>query len=149
VLIALAGIVAVTVLVIAAWQIGSSDESPPAVEPAPAAPTESRAAEPPAATAGEPTPEPLAGASLLITATAGPSLIEARRGSGAGELLFEGTIARGQTQALEARRIWLFLAKPQNVELELNGNDVQLVPAGPGPAAFLVTAAGIRPAGGS
>jgi hypothetical protein len=81
-----------------------------------------------------------------VTAAAGPSAVEARRGSATGELLFEGTIAKGQSQLFEARRLWLRIARPQNVALELNGEDVHLVTDGAGPVVVTVTAAGVQPA---
>jgi cytoskeletal protein RodZ len=149
VLLALAGIVAVTVLVIAAWQIGSSDEGQSA-EPQPPAPAASPPAQPPAVSTAEPAVDPPAQqpsprASLLVTAAAGPSAVEARRGSATGELLFEGTIAKGQSQLLEARRLWLRIARPQNVALELNGEGVHLVTDGAGPVVVTVTSAGVQP----
>ena len=148
VLIALAGIVAVTVLVIAAWQIGSSDEGQP-IESEAAPPVESMPSEPTAPTTAEVAPEPPTGqatgrASLLVTAAAGSSAVEARRGSATGEVLFEGTIAKGQSQLFEAKRLWLSIAKPQNLALELNGEGVHLVTVGDGPAVVTVTAAGVQ-----
>lgn len=148
VLLALAGIVAVTVLVIAAWQIGSSSEAEPE-RPGSSASAETVPEEvtPAPVTTGEPPAEPVTLASLTVSAAHGASVVEARRGSATGTLLFEGTLARGESQLFEAKRIWLRIGKSQNVELELNGESVPL--PGSGPAVLVVTASGVQPADGS
>ena len=72
-LLALVGIVAVTVLVIAAWRFGSSDEGNP-TEQLPTAPAPATGAEntPPASAA-----EPVV---LIVTAARGPSHVEVHEG---------------------------------------------------------------------
>ena len=147
VLIALAGIVAVTVLVIAAWQLGGSDEGggETARGTVPAASAPDTASEPapetgtPAATAA-PEVEPV---TLLVTAKRGPSVAEVHRGSATGELFYEGTLTRGQTQTFVAKKLWLRLSKPQNVVLSVNGQQAEDV-AAIGPSIVVVTADGIR-----
>lgn len=149
VLFALVGIVAVTVLVIAAWQLGGGDEgggtgvdSIESIVPEPPA-------EPPAAApAPQTAPETVAvvePVDLVVTARRGPSAAEIRRGSAAGELLYAGRLARGQTKRFTGKQLWLRLGKIQNLELMLNGS-----PAGDeaatGAAVIVVTADGVRPA---
>jgi len=145
VLIALAGIVAVTVLVIAAWQLGDSDATGPSTQPseiAGSSAVESVAEPPPATTTvAEPAPQ----VELVVTAARGSSVAEVRRGSSSGELLFEGTIEQGESQPFQARKkLWLKLSKPQNLEFELNGTRVEHVAAS-GPSLVVVTADGVRP----
>jgi cytoskeleton protein RodZ len=143
VLIALAGIVAVTVLVIAAWQLGGSGSGPPATgTPAsPASSLEETASEPAAITAAEPAAPSL---ELVVDAVRGSSVVEVRRSSATGELLFEGTIERGRSEAFTAqKKLWLRLSKPENLEFELNGTAIGTV-AATGPSLVVVTADGIR-----
>ena len=146
VLIALAGIVAVTVLVIAAWQLGDSDATGPSTQPSEivgSSAVESVAEPPPAATTTVPEPAPQV--ELVVTAARGSSVAEVRRGSSSGELLFEGTIEQGESQPFQARKkLWLKLSKPQNLEFELNGTRVEHVAAS-GPSLVVVTADGVRP----
>jgi hypothetical protein len=61
--------------------------------------------------------------------------MEVRGGSSAGELLYSGTLERGQQKTFEAARLQLAVAEPQNVAVRLNGNRVDL-PAG---TTFVVT----------
>ena len=94
-LVALAGIVAVTVLVIAAWQLGTSGSEEPGSGPAgSSAAYETGTVELPPTTAPATTAVTDAGplALLMITAARGRSVIEVRRGTQTGELLFEGTM---------------------------------------------------------
>lgn len=145
VLIALAGIVAVTVLVIAAWQLGDSDATGPFTQPseiAGSSAVESVAEPPPVTTTvAEPAPQ----VELVVTAARGSSVAEVRRGSSSGELLFEGTIEQGESQPFQApKKLWLKLSKPQNLEFELNGTRVEYVAAS-GPSLVVVTADGVRP----
>lgn len=142
VLIGLAGIVAVTVLVIAAWQLGGGDDQPPA--------TGTTAAEAKGAVGdvgGTTSAEAIAAqpVRLLVTALE-RSRIEVRRGSEAGEILFDGVLAKGESKPFEAeKRLWVFLGKPAGVTLRLNGEAVETTA---GEKALVVTADGVRPAGG-
>lgn len=150
VLIALGGIIAVTVLVIAAWQLGATSSSAPE-EPAPAPPAApAEPPPPPPATVAEEddeeeaAPPATGGVTLVVTAARGPSVAEVRRGSARGELLWEGTIEAGASQPFVARRqLWLKLRKPQNLDLELNGEPVEGT-AAVGPSIIVVTADGVR-----
>jgi hypothetical protein len=142
VLIALAGIVAVTVLVIAAWQLGGSDSGGPATETTDAPATSVGSSAPDASTLEE---SAAAGPAveLLVTARRGPSVAEIRRGSATGELLYEGTLTEGQSKSFAAaKKLWLRLSKPQNVQLVLNG---EMQDAGAeGPSILVATAGGLR-----
>jgi hypothetical protein len=147
VLFALAGIVAVTVLVIAAWQLGGEGGAGQATTSGET--VETVIAEPPA----EPAPastavetvavvEPV---DLLVAAQGGSSVAEIRRGSATGELLYAGKLAQGQTKRFTGKQLWVRLGKTQNVELTLNGSPVESGAAS-GPAVLVVTADGIRSA---
>ena len=104
-------------------------------------------AEPPAAAPAPPTaPETVAvvePVDLVVTARRGRSVAEIRRGSAAGELLYAGTLARGQTKRFTGKQLWLRLGKIQNLDLTLNGS-----PAGDesatGATVIVVTADGVR-----
>jgi cytoskeletal protein RodZ len=137
VLVALVGIVAVTVLVIAAWRFGSTDEP---------------SANPPAATPPAPEPvapnEPAAGAEpvvLVVTAERGPSRLEVHEGSALGELVWEGTLREGTSQEFQGTELWLELSKPRNLEFELDGERVEDVVVR-GPAVLVASASGLEPA---
>lgn len=138
VLVALAGIVAVTVLVIAAWRFGSSAEEPATELPAPAAQGETAGTEPPAPPQSE-APTVL----LLVTAARGPSRIEVHEGSAFGDLVWEGTLGKGQSQRFTGTELWLELAKPRNLEFRLGGESVEDV-AGPGPVVVVARADGLE-----
>jgi cytoskeleton protein RodZ len=141
VLIALAGIVAVTVLVIAAWQLGGSDSGGPATETIDAPATSVGSGAPDASTLEE--SAAAAAVELLVTARRGPSVAEIRRGSATGELLYEGTLTEGQSKSFAAaKKLWLRLSKPQNVQLVLNG-EMQDADA-EGPSILVATAGGLR-----
>lgn len=139
VVVALAGIIAVTVLVIAAWQLGtgSDDENatPPATTTAMTGMEEATApsADPPSV-------------QLVLTARKGSTRVEVRRGSARGELLWEGTLSRGDDQMVEGDRLWLRIGKAQNLALTLNGEPVE--PLGKGERRIVVTEDGLGPARG-
>ncbi len=132
VLVALAGILAVTVLVIAAWQLTGTEESPepPAATTLPA----------PTTTAAAPEPEI---ATLVVTAAGGSSRVEVRRGSGAGDLVWEGTLTKGgESQRFTGKKLWIAVAKPANLSLTLNGS--RLPKLEPTVTVLTVTAEGVR-----
>lgn len=139
VLIALAAIVAITVLVIAAWQLGTGGGG------------DGGAADPTSVTVLEPTDAATtAGADgapatvdVRIAARRGPSRVEARQGSAAGKLLFEGQVEKGETITVRGTKVWLFVAKPRNVSV----NGRRLVDLAPGPATVVVTPLGIDASG--
>lgn len=130
VLVTLAAIGLVAALVIVAWKSGGSsrvqtlDNTPP---------VRSVAAPRPAVV------KPTA-AHLVVTATRGNSLLEVHAGSPAGRLLFQGTLLRGKSVALDGKRLWVSLGTPRNLDAKLNGHRVRLHGA-----SVVVTAAGVQP----
>ena len=109
VLLALAGIAAVTALVIVAWKFGGSDSptsSPPAVKP-------HKTAQP----------------GLRFLGVGKGTYLEIRRGSNAGSVVFQGTLQPGKTNFLVGKRFWLSVKRPAGVQFKLAGKPVSL-PAG-------------------
>ena len=94
-----------------------------------------RAAPPPPATATSTAsvlaPPPVAHrrpaiARLTLVAARGPCWISVRLGSDRGRLLFEDTLESGRTARFIARRLWIRLGAPWNVDAALNDKTVQL-----------------------
>jgi cytoskeletal protein RodZ len=143
---ALAGIVAVAVLVVVAFTLSNDapDVSPtaglgPATTTTGAGETtteESGGATPPPATAAK--------ASLMLVAKRGDCWVTVRRGAPNGEVVFSGTIYQGETQRFTARRLWLEFgnAPSENLNVRLNGQLVRNFPAGE--PVVIVTPEGVR-----
>jgi cytoskeleton protein RodZ len=109
VLLALAGIAAVTALVIVAWKFGGGDPSsstPPVVKQHSAATT-----------------------GLRFVALGAGTYLEVRRVSAAGAVLYQGTLQPGDTQFLIGKRFWLSVRRTAGVRFKLGGKPVSL-PAG-------------------
>jgi hypothetical protein len=140
VLVALAAIVAITVLVIAAWQFGTGGDDGGQGESTAAATGLAGEGSATAADTGAAAPIMV---DVRVSARRGPSRVEAREGSGAGELLFEGPVEKGETITVSGEQVWLFVAKPQNVSV--NGRN--LADLAPGPATVVVTPLGIDTTG--
>lgn len=149
--VALAGIVAVTILIVVAWQFGSSSPSQNAESLTPAAPplaalteTESAADAVTTTEAEAPAPQPAKpkAARLVLRAARGDCWMQVRAGSATGELLFEGTLEQGQTQPFTRKRIWIQLGAGEMLDVRLNGKKVDGFPAGA--SIVLVTAKGAR-----
>lgn len=146
VVVALAGIIAVTVLVVVAWQFGASGDSPQdEVDSLIASqPPEITPFDPPEPTVSppEPTTEPRAEsesvepapatqaavAKLVLTAQRGPVWVSVRERSPTGELLYEGTLEQGQKQRFESERLWLQVGAAANLDVRLNGKKVKNFP---------------------
>jgi cytoskeletal protein RodZ len=147
VVVALAGIAAVTVLVVVAWRF-SSGETPVDNSIFPNTATQPASGETTEASAGtvETTPtEPGAAAPvarLVLTAARGDCWVQVRAGSVSGRLLFEGTLEQGQAKRFTRKRLWLEVGAPSNLNVRLNGRRAQGFPQGP--AIVLVTAKGVR-----
>jgi cytoskeleton protein RodZ len=146
VVVALAGIVAVTVLVVVAWQFGTGGDpgatnlddllGPPPTNPATTPP------EPPPPAAAETTARPkVKPAKLILTAVQGPCWMAVHAGSPTGELLYEGTLEQGQTMRFQKKRLWIQLGAPGNLVAQLNGKPASLPTA---ESIVVVTAKGIR-----
>jgi hypothetical protein len=110
VLLALAGIAAVTALVIVAWKFGGS--SPP-----------------PATTPPVAKPHKTVQAGLRFVGVGKGTYLEIRRGSSAGKFLFQGTLRPGDRNYLAGKRFWLTVRHPAGVQFKLAGKPVS-VPAG-------------------
>ena len=133
---ALLGIAAATVLVVMAWKWGGT-------EPATVPNLQTREAPAGAAAAAPTAPKPAV--TLVLAAVAGDSWIAVRRGSGRGEILFEGTLERAGTRVFSGKRLWLNVSSPEHLAARLNGKRVKLPRSGQ-PAVLLVTKQGLKPA---
>src|SRR5438445_2579151 len=106
VLLALAGIAAVTALVIVAWKFGGSGSpasTPPVVKPHTTAQT-----------------------GLRFLGVGKGTYLEIRRGSHTGAVVFQGTLQPGDTNFLVGKRFWLSVRRPAGVQLKLAGKPVSL-----------------------
>ena len=82
-------------------------------------------------------------ATLLVTAAGGSSRVEVRRGTGAGDLVWEGTITKGgESQSFSGKKLWVAVAKPTNLRLTLNGSRLPKLEASAN--VLTVTADGVR-----
>jgi cytoskeleton protein RodZ len=147
VVVALAGIVAVTVLVVVAWRFSSGEaRTDNSILPnAATQPASGETKEGPATTQETAPTEPgteQALARLVLTAARGDCWVQVRAGSVSGRLLFEGTLEQGQAKRFTRKRLWLEVGAPSNLNVRLNGRRVQSFPQGP--AIVLVTAKGVR-----
>jgi hypothetical protein len=134
---ALAGIVAVAVLVVVAFAF--SNDPPPAelgaglTTPAETTDPGSRA----------PSGETVR---LALTAVRGDTWVTVRRGASDGDVLFAGTIYRGETQRFQGKRLLLeFADQPaSNLKFRLNGHPAASVPDD---QVLIVTPQGVRAQG--
>jgi cytoskeletal protein RodZ len=116
VLLALMAIVLVTGLVIVAWRFGGPEGAPVHGLTTSGAQRQS-VAQPPQASGT---------ARLELRATRGDSYMVVKQGSALGEMLYEGTLERGQKKFFDGRVLWIRLDSPQNVLVKRNGNRVRL-----------------------
>lgn len=148
VVVTLAGIVAVTVLVVVAWRFSSGESSPnDSILPNAAATTPASGETPEApVTSVETTPTEAGTAQSLarfvLTAARGDCWVQVRAGSASGRLLFEGTLEQGQAKRFTRKKLWLEVGAASNLNVRLNGRRVQNFPQGP--AIVVVTAKGVR-----
>jgi cytoskeleton protein RodZ len=147
VIVALAGIVAVTILVVVAWRVGSDDTSAPraliGTQPIGEGPaTTSETTTPPASpTPPAAAPQPRL-AKLVLSARTGDCWVQVRAGSARGRLIYEGTLQQGQTQRFARwKRLWLELGAPSTLSARLNGRAVDFPQQ---PSVVVVTAEGVR-----
>ena len=121
--IAMLAVVAITVataLVIAAWKFGGPEaEKVPGLASAPATGTTQTGKQ----------------ARLAVRAVGGSSWMEVRTGRGSTELLYSGTLERGQRKVFHGARLKVALADPENVRVRLSGRKVSL----PSGTTFVVT----------
>ena len=114
VLAALTAIGVVTALVIVAWRFGGVDEEPVQGLTTP----QKQQVAPAAQTAGN--------VRLELRATRGNSYMIVRSKSALGQVLYQGTLERGQKQFFDDKVLWVLLETPANVLAKLNGNRVKL-----------------------
>ena len=143
VVVALAGIVAVTILVVVAWKFGSSGSptSPTLLDGGSASTTQS------STTTGhknQPTgPSAKRNAKVTLAASGGDCWLQVRAGSARGELIYEGTLQQGQTQRFTKwKRLWMQLGAPAYLRGTVNGHRITNMPNGP--AMVTVTAKGLQ-----
>ena len=143
VVVALAGIVAVTVLVVIGLAgIGSdSPEQTPLVGTTTEDTTTAPAQTTPSGT-GSAGPREARPVRLVLTAVRGGCWMQVRAGGVNGKLVYEGTLEQGQTQRfVKYERLWLELGAPGNLNAKLNGRRVDFPQK---PAIVLVSARGVR-----
>ena len=143
VVVVLAGIVAVGILVVVAFTLGSEGTKDPGANVAgtpPAAPPPAAAPAPPPAPASQ---KPTV-AKLVLTAARGDCWVAVRAGAPDGELLFSGTMYRGESKRFSAKRLWLEFgnAPAENLNVKLNGRHVRRFPTNA--PVVLVTPRGVR-----
>ena len=105
VLLALAGVAALAALVIVAWKFGGSSPSsstPPIVH---------RQAPP---------------RGLALRGVGKGTYVEVRRRTGAGPIVFQGTLRTGERQFVPGTAFWILLHRPQGAQLQLAGKPVSL-----------------------
>lgn len=110
---ALAGIAALTALVIVAWKFGGSDSGTPPVV------TQRSSTSPASSSPG----------GLQLTGVQRGTYVVVRRGSATGAVLLEATLARGKIQRVDGKRFWLYVRRASGVRVSLGGKAVSL-PAG-------------------
>ncbi len=106
VLLTVVGIAVVTALVIAAWNYGGG--SPGDTKIPNLAPAVRRHV-------------PKSQAVFVVRAVNGASLLESRKGGATGEVLFQGTLEKGETQRFVAKRLWFNVGSPENLRVTLGG----------------------------
>jgi cytoskeleton protein RodZ len=107
VLAALAGIAALTALVIVAWKFGGGNSSsglPPTLS-TPAAPKVT---------------------ALRLRGVHKGSYVEVHRGSATGRLVLAATIAPGEVQRIVGTRFWLYIKRSTGIDVSLGGRTVSL-----------------------
>jgi cytoskeletal protein RodZ len=106
VLVALAAIAILTVVVISAWKASGGK---------PTTTTHTKTVATPRVTA------PL----LSLRALRGSSRVTARTGSATGDVVFDGTMQRGDHPLrLEGKRLWVYVSSPENLRIVANGHTV-------------------------
>jgi len=116
VVVALLAIALVTFLVIAAWRFGGPEKEPVRGLQQGAAP----------AVTPKPQPKKTGPARVELRATRGDSYVIVRSQSSIGNVLYQGTLERGQQQRFQGTVLWVRLKSPKNVLVRLNGNRVKL-----------------------
>jgi cytoskeleton protein RodZ len=134
IVLALAGIAAVTALVIAAWR-AAPENNEPSIPNLGAGTTDVKQK------AKRKAPR------VTLVATAGPgnTWLEIHRGSLAGRTIFRGTLEAGQSRMFEGPRLWVYARAPGNLRVKINGRVRKQLPGRGAPRAFLITPQRFRP----
>jgi hypothetical protein len=115
VLLALTAIGLVTALVIVAWRFGGPENAPVHGLTTGATPQ-----------AAPQRPQAAGNARIELRATRGNSYLVVRSRSALGQVLYQGTLERGQKQFFDGQVLWVRLESPQNVLVRRNGNRIGL-----------------------
>jgi len=108
-LLTLAGIAALTALVIVAWKFGGGDSGTPAV-----------------VTQRQTPVAPVVARGLKLTGVSPGTYVEVRRGSPTGSVLLQATLQAGKVERVDGARFWLFVRKPSAIRVSLDGKSVSL-----------------------
>lgn len=125
-----------------AWKIDAgSQPKKAALAGSPVVTKTQSAPAPPPATVSEPPTREARRASLVLAAARGPCWLGVHVSTSAGRLVHEGMLAQGGSLHFAARRLWIRLGAPQNLDASLNGRPATLPDD---TANVVVTTAGIR-----
>jgi cytoskeleton protein RodZ len=136
--VALAGIAVVTALVVVAWKWGGQEpRAIPNLGDGPA--TSGQVQQQPQGQTQAPAVPAANAVQLELTALRGNSWIAVHKNTASGDLLFAGTLERGRSMTFSAKKLWLNIGTPENVQARING-DRSLIPGGKGAAPVVVEA---------
>jgi cytoskeleton protein RodZ len=128
IILALAGIAAVTVLVILAWRASPEGDQP--TIPNLGTTTSNVAAKP------KRKPPKV---TLVASAARGNTWLEIHRGSLAGRTIYRGTLEAGQSRTFTGPRLWVYARAPGNLRVKINGRVRHSLPGRGAPRAFMIT----------
>ena len=128
IVLALAGIVAVTALVIAAWRAAPEGDQP-------AIPNLGTNRNEVAAKPKRKVPK----VTLVASAVGGNTWLEIHRRSLAGRTIYRGTLEAGQSRSFTGPRLWVYARAPGNLRVKINGRVRRSLPGRGAPRAFLIT----------
>lgn len=133
VIVALAGIIAVTILVVVAWKFGSTGtETPTVTPPTSSSPSDSTGTSTRKTPATQSPSHKTKKTRLVLYAEGGDCWLRVRSKSATGKLLYEGTLQAGQTQRfVDDKRIWVQLGAPAYLKGIVNGERIRNMPKGP------------------
>jgi cytoskeleton protein RodZ len=63
---------------------------------------------------------------LAISAVRGASYVAVHRGGSSGPVVFQGTVARGQTEPFTGSRFWVNVSSPENLVIRVRGKKIVL-----------------------
>jgi cytoskeleton protein RodZ len=125
---ALAGIAAVTALVIAAWRAAPESDQPTIPN---LGASKNHATAKPKRKAPKVT--------LVASAAPGNTWLEIHRGSLAGRTIYRGTLEAGQSRTFTGPRLWVYARAPGNLRVKINGRVRRALPGRGAPRALLIT----------